>query len=66
MSKEDKSVWISIKKRYFDEERWDVLAIGLNRGFRDAGIDLKAKVYEETLDGRGPCITLELEKGGVE
>lgn len=54
--------WLSIKKQYFTDERWDVLAHGLNRVFMEMNVGLKIKIENALDKERGECILLMIER----
>lgn len=63
MDREDTRGWISIKKQYMIDERWDVLATGMNRAFIDMEMDVRVKIEEAFEEGRGDCILVTIKRG---
>lgn len=54
--------WLSIKKQYFIDERWDVLAHGLNEVFMGMDLDIRVNIENTIDDKRGECVLLKFEK----
>ena len=62
MAREDTHGWVSIKKQFMIDERWDVLARGINRAFIDMEIDVRVKIEEAFEEGRGDCILVTVKR----